>query len=276
MEKEINYNRIKKAMEFIAGNLSQQPSIEEIAQAAGMSEFHFRRVFREWAGVSPKKFMQYLTLNELKSNIHKASSLSELSERTGLSSQSRVYDLFVKIEAVTPAEYRSGGAGLTVIYGIHTTPFGNTLVATSARGICAIEFFDDSETNAFLRLRQKWFGADIIRDQEATADIAETIFNKKGGTVTALLSGTPFQLKVWEALLKIPFGTLTTYSTVAEMCGSPKAGRAVGTAIGSNNIAWLIPCHRVIRSLGGIGGYKWGVDRKLAILGWERAVAENE
>ena len=219
--------------------------------------------------MSPKKFLQYITLNELKNNISKTKSIQELSETVGLSSQSRVYDLFVNIESVTPNEYKTSGLGINIDYGIHSSPFGLCLIANTKKGICAIEFINNNEEEVIDQFKQQWSNATIQRSDENTSYLISLIFNNENKPIKALLFGTQFQIKVWEALLKIPFGQLSTYSDMAQWVDNPKASRAVGTAIGKNNLAYLIPCHRVVRQLGGLGGYKWGEDRKLSMIGWE-------
>ena len=271
MNEDLNYNRIKSSMEFIAANFRHQPGIEEIADHVNMSESHFEHIFREWAGISPKKFLQYITVSELKRDIMTAGNLAELSDKAGLSSQSRVYDLFVKCESVTPQEYRTKGKGVEIVCGFHHTPYGRCFIATTGRGICALEFTDGCEEEFPVQFVDKWENAKIRRADSEIKPLIDSIFGKKERHVNALLAGTPFQIKVWEALVKIPYGSLTSYSSIAELIGKPGASRAVGTAIGSNNIAVVIPCHRVIQSLGGLGGYKWGEERKLSIIGCERS-----
>ena len=256
-------------MEFIVANYKKQPKIEEIANHVHLNEYYFQKLFKDWAGVSPKKFLQYITLNELKNNISKTRSIQELSETVGLSSQSRVYDLFVSIESVTPNEYKTKGLGIQINYGIHNSPFGLCLIANTKKGICAIEFIDDNEDKVIDQFKQKWLNATIHRNDEETSHLVNLIFKNENRPIKALLFGTQFQVKVWEALLKIPFGQLSTYAEMAELIENPKASRAVGSAIGKNSLAYLIPCHRVIRRLGGLGGYKWGEDRKLSMIGWE-------
>lgn len=270
MKDEINYNRIKSSMEFIVSNLNKQPKINDIANHVNLSEFHFHREFKEWAGVSPKIFLQFITLNALKQNILKAENLIELSETVGLSSQSRVYDLFVNIESVTPNEYKTKGKGIKIQYGIHNTPFGQCFIANTVRGICALEFIDEHVFRTINHFKEKWINADIIENQQATESLIDTCFGNTGKPFKTLLFGTEFQIKVWEALIKIPYGSLTSYSAIAKLINNPNASRAVGSAIGKNNIAILIPCHRVIQSLGGLGGYKWGEERKLSIIGYEK------
>lgn len=270
MDGDINYNRIKSSMEYIVANFNKQPPVEDIANYVHLSKFHFQRIFKEWAGVSPKKFLQYITINELKKNIGKVNNLSELSETVGLSTQSRVYDLFVNVESVTPNEYKTKGAGIDIDYGIHNTPFGLCLIANTSRGICALEFIEKDTDYSVMQFKQKWANANIKENSSSTLLLIDSVFKNDGKPIKALLFGTKFQIKVWEALLKIPYGQLTTYSVIAERINNPKAVRAVGTAIGQNNIACLIPCHRVIRNLGGLGGYKWNEGRKLSIIGYEK------
>ena len=271
MVEQANYQRIKTAMEFIGANMTSQPSVEEIAAHIHLSQFHFQRIFKAWAGISPKKFLQYITLHQLKKNIHHTKNIFELSDTVGLSSQSRVYDLFVNFEAVTPHEYKHKGAGIDILYGFHDTPFGECLIANTTRGICALDFVDDDREALLKKLHQKWTNANIRHDQTQTAALVPPIFKGSQQAIKTLVFGTPFQVKIWEALVRIPFGDLVTYSSIARHIDQPNASRAVGTAIGKNNIAYLIPCHRVIRTMGGLGGYKWTKSRKLSLIGWEAA-----
>lgn len=272
----INYERIKSSMEYIVANANKQPKIEDIAKHVHLSEFHFQRIFKEWAGVSPKKFLQFITLNELKKNIESSSNLAELSETVGLSSPSRIYDLFVNIESITPNEYKTKGKGIDISYGIHNTTFGACLIANTSRGICTLEFIDKDASLAIQLFKEKWLNASIQEDTATTAPLINSIFGNDKKTVKALFYGTQFQIKVWEALIKIPYGKLTSYSSIAQLIGKPKASRAVGSAIGKNNLAILIPCHRVIQQLGGLGGYKWGEERKLSIIGYEKSTLVKE
>lgn len=272
----INYERIKSSMEYIVANANKQPKIEDIAKHVHLSEFHFQRIFKEWAGVSPKKFLQFITLNELKKNIESSSNLAELSETVGLSSPSRIYDLFVNIESITPNEYKTKGKGIDSSYGIHNTTFGACLIANTSRGICTLEFIDKDASLAIQLFKEKWLNASIQEDTATTAPLINSIFGNDKKTVKALFYGTQFQIKVWEALIKIPYGKLTSYSSIAQLIGKPKASRAVGSAIGKNNLAILIPCHRVIQQLGGLGGYKWGEERKLSIIGYEKSTLVKE
>jgi len=274
-----NYEKIAKAIEFITTNVKQQPSLFEVAEEVSISQFHFQRLFSEWAGVSPKKFLQYITADYLKGKIKESSNLVELAESAGLSSQSRVYDLFTGIEAVTPQEYKSSGKGLDIKYGFHQSPFGECFLAITERGICAMAFVDEqSRDQQLILLAKKWHFATIQQDAIATENYLNKIFQphlSTLGKLPLLVQGTNFQLKVWEALLAIPQGSVTTYQQIAESIGNPRAVRAVGTAVGDNPIAYLIPCHRVIRKEGLLGEYRWGSTRKKALIGWEAANLER-
>ncbi|WP_026633024.1 methylated-DNA--[protein]-cysteine S-methyltransferase [Dyadobacter alkalitolerans] len=270
-----NYDKIAKAIEFIVANAKEQPSLFEVAEEVSISQFHFQRVFTEWAGVSPKKFLQFITASYLKEKIRETSNLVELAEQAGLSSQSRVYDHFISIEAVTPQEFKTSGKGLAIRYGIHPTPFGDCFIAVTDRGICAMAFIDEASREAeLIALAKKWYYANIQHDQESTKSFIDRIFQPATGSLEklpVLIQGTNFQLKVWEALLSIPKGAVTTYQQIAQSIGHPAAVRAVGSAVGDNPIAYLIPCHRVIRKEGMLGEYRWGSLRKKALIGWEAA-----
>ncbi len=273
---ETNYKRVEEAIKFLTENFKQQPSLYDVAEHSNVSPFHFQKIFSEWAGISPKKFLQYLTVEELKKEIAKTSNLNEAAERVGLSAQSRVYDLFVNIEAVTPQEFKTKGEGITIEYGIHATPFGECLIAATDRGICSISFVEENPDGLLKELQSHWENARITKNPNSTKIFAEQIFSaEKKEKLNLLVKGTPFQLKVWEALLKIPFGGLTSYQTIANAIESPGAMRAVGSAVGANPVAYLIPCHRVIRQEALIGQYRWGTIRKKAIIGWEKAKVEN-
>jgi AraC family transcriptional regulator of adaptative response/methylated-DNA-[protein]-cysteine methyltransferase len=275
-----NYDKIAKAIEFIVANAKDQPSLFEVAEEVNISQFHFQRVFTEWAGVSPKRFLQFITAGYLKEKIKESSNLIELAELAGLSSQSRVYDHFTSIEAVTPQEFKSSGKGLDIRYGIHETPFGNCFMAVTDRGICAMAFIDDlSRDEQLIQLAKKWHHAHIAEDPQTTRQYIDRIFHPKkkpAEKIPLLVQGTNFQLKVWEALLNIPQGAVTTYQQIAKSIGNPTAVRAVGTAVGDNPIAYLIPCHRVIRKEGVLGQYRWGSLRKKALIGWEAAHQSEE
>lgn len=272
-EEHINYQRIEKAIRYLEENFGKQPDLYAVADEAAMSPFHFQRLFSEWVGISPKRFLQYLTTGFLKTRLQATQNLIEAAELAGLSSQSRVYDLFVTLEAVTPQEYKTNGAGLTIEYGFHETLFGECLVGLTERGICHFTFVEDDPLLNLQRLQTEWKNAIIRQNQTATAAVASQVFQKNGSptSLKLLVRGTNFQVKVWEALLRIPEGYVASYQTVAQMIGQPKAMQAVGSAVGANPVGFLIPCHRVIRKEGLVGEYHWGATRKKAILGWEMA-----
>ena len=266
-----DYLRIEQAILYLENNYIDQPSLEDIAANIGLSEHHFQRLFTRWAGVSPKRFLQFLTKEGAKELLDKSENLLDTTHQTGLSSLGRLHDLFVTTEAVTPGEYKSRGAGVTIRYGIHPTPFGKCLIATTDRGICHLSFVQTSEGSAIDSLVEDWRQAKMIEDHKSTVNLVKPIFDLRYGVrrdepLRVHLRGTNFQLKVWEALLQIPAGTVTTYEGIAERIGKPKATRAVGTAVGHNPIAVLIPCHRVIRKVGDFGNYRYGTLRKKALL----------
>ena len=266
-----HYKLIEQAIQYIETNVQRQPELEEIASAIGLSEYHFQRLFTNWTGVSPKRFMQFLTKEHAKQLLSQSENLLETTHKVGLSSLGRLHDLFVSTEAVTPGEYKSGGAGLTIRYGLHPSPFGKVLIATTDRGICNLSFVDASEGKAIDNLVADWQQANMIEDYKSTAPLVTRIFSDLAidSPLKLHLRGTNFQIKVWEALLNIPSGALTTYEHIAKQVGNPKAVRAVGTAVGHNPIAYLIPCHRVIRKSGDFGNYLYGSARKKVILARE-------
>jgi AraC family transcriptional regulator, regulatory protein of adaptative response / methylated-DNA-[protein]-cysteine methyltransferase len=269
-----DYERIEKAILYLESNWKRQPELEELAQAAGLSPFHFQRLFQRWAGVSPKRFLQYLTAEFAKKRLRESQSILDASYDAGLSGPGRLHDLFISVEAMTPGEYKALGQGLRVEYGVHPTPFGEALAAVTSRGLCGFLFLGQGgEKSALSQLKRHWPKADFVSNPVATGDVVQKIFqpthSKKN--LKVLLKGTPFQVKVWEALLRIPAGCVTSYGDLAEKIGKPKASRAVGSAVGQNNIAYLIPCHRVIRETGVLGDYRWGSARKKALLGWEQS-----
>jgi AraC family transcriptional regulator of adaptative response/methylated-DNA-[protein]-cysteine methyltransferase len=274
-----DYRRIEQAIQYLEKHAHAQPELSEIASAVGLSEYHFQRIFSRWAGISPKRFLQFLTKEGAKELLARSENLLDTTYGVGLSSLGRLHDLFVTTEAVTPGEYKSGGAGLTIRYGLHDTPFGKALIGVTERGICHLGFVQDSEGKAIDTLVSDWQQAKMIEDHRATAPLVEPIFDldKRGNTPLRLhLRGTNFQLKVWEALLRIPPGAVTSYEGLAAQAGRPGASRAVGTALGRNPVAVLIPCHRVIRKLGEFGNYRYGALRKKALLGWEAAQISPE
>ena len=269
-----DYRRIEQAILYLEKHANSQPELGEIASAVGLSEYHFQRIFSRWAGISPKRFLQFLTKEGAKELLARSENLLDTTYEVGLSSLGRLHDLFVTTEAVTPGEYKSGGAGLIIHYGLHDTPFGKALIGITERGICHLGFVGSSEGNAIDTLVSGWPQAKMVEDHKATVPLVEPIFDltKRGNTPLRLhLRGTNFQLKVWEALLRIPPGTVTSYESLAAQAGRPGANRAVGTALGRNPIAVLIPCHRVIHKLGEFGNYRYGATRKKILVGWEAA-----
>lgn len=273
-----HYAKIAKAIEYIQANFKTQPSLHEIAAHVHLSPTHFQRVFTEWAGISPKKFLQYLSLEHAKS-ILKSDATNQIFEatfETGLSSTSRLHDLFIKIEGMSPAEYRDGGRNLLIRYTFAQTLFGSVLMAATNKGICHIAFISD-KLPALQYLQAQFPNATYLEEIDSLQSAALSILQSMPEQLPAIklhLKGTDFQLKVWESLLKIPLGSVTTYRAIAERVGNENASRAVGSAIGKNPIAFLIPCHRVIQTSGNLGGYMWGLTRKSAILGWESAQCE--
>lgn len=274
-----DYERIAHAIDFIRSQVGNQPTLAEVAAQVHLSEYHFQRLFSRWAGVTPKRYLQVLTLERAKQLLQEQNlSALNASYAVGLSSGSRLYDHFVQIEAVTPSEYRQKGQGLTIVCGYHETPYGLAFVAKTPRGICQFDFVDASAIEEPLnRLRQSWCNADILEDSAQTLEVIEALFSQQR-TNTAPLSlwvrGTNFQLNVWRALLKIRPGEVVSYGDIAHTIGNPQACRAVGTAIGSNPVALIIPCHRVLRQTGELGGYRWGEIRKHAMLAREAAQFE--
>ncbi|MEK6751781.1 MAG: methylated-DNA--[protein]-cysteine S-methyltransferase [Chloroflexota bacterium] len=273
-----HYKLIEQAIQYIEANVQRQPELEEIASAIGLSEYHFQRMFTNWTGISPKRFMQFLTKEHAKQLLSQSENLLETTHKIGLSSLGRLHDLFVNTEAVTPGEYKTGGAGLAIRYGIHPSPFGKCLIATTERGICNLSFVDVSEGRAIDNLAADWKQAKMIEDYKSTAPLVTRIFSapkpdsayeQTNQRLSLHLRGTNFQIKVWEALLNIPSGALITYEHIASYIGNPKAVRAVGSAVGHNPIAYLIPCHRVIRKSGDFGNYLYGPARKKLMLAQE-------
>jgi AraC family transcriptional regulator of adaptative response/methylated-DNA-[protein]-cysteine methyltransferase len=270
-----DYLRIEQAIQYLENHYKAQPSLEEVAANIGLSEYHFQRLFTRWAGVSPKRFLQFLTKEGAKELLNQSENLLDTTHQVGLSSLGRLHDLFISTEAVTPGEYKSRGTGVTIRYGIHPTPFGKCLIATTERGICHLGFVQTSEGDAIDNLVADWKEARMIEDYRSTGSLVGPIFDLQYSTrikpLTLHLRGTNFQLKVWEALLSIPAGAVTTYEGIASRIGKPSALRAVGAAVGHNPIAVLIPCHRVIRKVGDFGNYRYGTLRKKALLAREFA-----
>ncbi len=270
-----DYDRIAEAISFISSRVYSQPSLQEIARHLHLSPFHFQRLFCRWAGVTPKRFLQVLTLERAKQLLSESKPLLEVSDTLGLSSSSRLYDHFVHLEAVTPGEYKMGGSGLTIEYAVHDTPFGKAFIATTARGICSFAFLERAEIDGHLAgLHKKWPHAMVHENRQRTLAVIKAMFGegkKMDRPVSLHVSGTNFQISVWKALLQIPPATVASYSQVATAIGHPNSARAVGLAVGANPVAFLIPCHRVIQQSGKLGGYHWGETRKQVIHAWESA-----
>jgi AraC family transcriptional regulator of adaptative response/methylated-DNA-[protein]-cysteine methyltransferase len=276
-QRQLNYNRIAQAIEYIKNNFKEQPNLDKVAEQVHLSPFHFQRLFSEWAGTTPKKFLQYISIEHAKKLLkEQQATLFDTAFETGLSGTGRLHDLFINIEGMTPAEYKNGGKDILVNYSFAESPFGNLIVASTSKGVCFMAFHDN-EINALNKLKQKFPNATFQRKLDLIQQNALLIFQNDWSKLSEIklhLKGTDFQLKVWETLLKIPMGKLSTYGSVAKQMGNTNASRAVGTAIGSNPVAFLIPCHRVIQSTGNIGSYLWGNTRKTAIIGWESTKAE--
>lgn len=274
-----DYDRIAQAISFIVDRANSQPTLNEIAAHLHLSPFHFQRLFCRWAGVTPKRFLQVLTLERAKQLLSESKSLLEVTDTLGLSSGSRLYDHFIHLEAVTPGEYKMGGVGLTIEYAVHDTPFGKALIATTPRGVCHFSFLENMEVNGHLAgLYKKWPHAQMQKNHQRTLPVIEAMFSgkmKSDRPLSLYVSGTNFQTSVWKALLQIPPATVVSYSQVATAIGHPGSARAVGRAVGANPVALLIPCHRVIQESGKLGGYHWGETRKHAIHAWETARHEQ-
>jgi AraC family transcriptional regulator, regulatory protein of adaptative response / methylated-DNA-[protein]-cysteine methyltransferase len=265
-----DYERVAAAIAYIGSRAPEQPGLEEVAGAVGLSPHHFHRLFRRWAGLTPKRFLQLLTLEEAKRRLDASRSVLDAAYGAGLSGPGRLHDLFVGLEGVTPGEYRRGGAGVEMAYGVAPSPFGPALVARTARGVCHLSFLDpDGSDAAIAELRATWPAARLQRDDAMAAQVVAVTF--AGDRPPLDVQGTNFQARVWDALLRIPEGGVACYEDVAVALGRPGATRAVASAVARNRVAWLIPCHRVIRKVGETGGYRWGRDRKRAMLAWEAA-----
>ncbi|MFM5413469.1 bifunctional transcriptional activator/DNA repair enzyme AdaA [Aeromonas dhakensis] len=270
-----DYARIADAIRFIASQVARQPTLDEIAAHVYLSPFHFQRLFSRWAGVTPKRYLQVLTLERAKALLQESRPLLEVADTLGLSSGSRLYDHFVQLEAVTPGEYKQRGAGLIIDHGVHDTPFGQAFVALTPRGVCNFSFLDEQAPQAPLAaLAHSWPEAELREAPSRTRGIIHTMFDsskKADRPISLHVSGTNFQISVWRALLQIPPAKVVSYAQVASAVGNPKAARAVGLAVGANPVALMIPCHRVIQQNGKLGGYHWGETRKQAIHAWEAA-----
>jgi AraC family transcriptional regulator of adaptative response/methylated-DNA-[protein]-cysteine methyltransferase len=272
MNENRDYRRIAAAIDYIATHYREQPDLATVARAVHLSPHHFNRLFRRWAGITPKQFLKIVTLGAAKRSLDAERNVFDAALESGLSGPGRLHDLFVTIEAMTPGEFRTGGRGLQIAWGWNESPFGDCLIAMTSRGICHLGFYDSGVAAARRELEELWPAAELVRDQPGTAAFAARVFKPRsaaGGALPLHLGGTNFQLQVWRALLQIPAGETQSYGALAAEIGSPSAARAVGSAVGANPVAYLIPCHRVLRRGGGIGGYRWGVSRKRAMLALE-------
>lgn len=274
-----NYECIARAIAFMRENHLHQPDLATVAQHVHLSEYHFQRLFTQWAGISPKRFWQYLTVEYAKAKIAETKSLLDLTNDIGLSSPGRLHDLFVKLEAMSPGEFKAGGKGLQIWYGVYATPFGECLIAWTTRGICNLHFLDPTSKDAAeYLLRFEWSNADIEQERQKAKEIGDRIFQPIATNTQPLVvcvKGTNFQIQVWRALLNIPFASMATYQSLAAAIGRPTAARAIGNALGNNPVGYLIPCHRVIRESGDLGGFRWGLERKTVLLGWEASRKQN-
>jgi len=268
-----DYQRVAQAIDYLEVNFRRQPSLDEIAAGVHLSKYHFQRLFKTWAGISPSQFMQYLTIEYAKQQLVASQSVYDAALDAGLSGAGRLHDLFVTFEGITPGEYKRRGSGLHITYGFHDTPFGVCLLASTERGICNLTFVPDDKIDAVKQLKKEWPQADFSEDGLQTQVIVSQIFSPLPGSQSRpfhlLLKGTNFQINVWRALMAIPAGAMVSYQDVAAYIGQPNATRAVANAIAHNPVGYLIPCHRVIRKSGEVKGYRWGTTRKRAILGWE-------
>lgn len=279
-ESSRQYQQIAAAIAFFVEHQQQQPGLSELSAHLGMSEFHLQRVFSEWVGVSPKQFLKFITKEQAKSRLRQSSVLQAALD-SGLSGAGRLHDLMISCEGVTPGEFKKQGQGIRIEYGFHPSPFGNCLLAQTARGVCNLVFFDgvEQQDQQVILLREQWQNADLIFNEKTTAQTINKIFPQQHSiqadnqlperTLKLFMKGSPFQLKVWEALLSIPQGELVSYQRVADLIEAPSSVRAVASAVAKNNIGYLIPCHRVIRSSGDFSQYRWGANRKRIMIGWE-------
>jgi len=269
-----DYDIVRRAIAHIRGNWRTQPEIEQIAEAAGVTPTELHHLFRRWAGLTPKAFLQALTLDSARELLRSSASILDASYEVGLSGPGRLHDLFVTHEAMSPGEWKTGAEGVTITYGFHPSPFGAALVMATERGLCGLAFADFGEERAALiDMQGRWPKAKFVEDSARTAPIAARIFDKKkwrpDQPLRVVLIGTDFEVRVWETLMRIPMGRATTYSTIANKLGNPKASRAVGAAVGKNPLSFVVPCHRVMGKSGDLTGYHWGLTRKCAMLGWE-------
>lgn len=280
IQASLDYQRIESAIRYLETNYQHQPSLGEIAASLNMSEYHFQRMFTRWVGISPKRFLQYLTKEHAKELLSKSTNLLDVTYETGLSGPGRLHDLFITCEGVTPGEYKNRGEGLTIEFGLHATQFGECLLARTERGICNLIFIQEGDRGAALAiLKKNWNNATLEENPSKTSPLMGQILELSASGSTSQLSlylrGTNFQIKVWEALLRIPPGSVVAYEDIANYIGQPTAARAVSNAVAHNPIPFLIPCHRVIRKEGVFGGYRYGSARKKAMLGWEMSTQDR-
>jgi AraC family transcriptional regulator of adaptative response/methylated-DNA-[protein]-cysteine methyltransferase len=277
-----DYTRIARIIEYLDECYTDQPDLKTLAVRAGLSSFHFQRLFSNWAGITPKDFVQCLTLNHARELLRRGESILDAALDAGLSGPGRLHDLCVSLESASPGEIKTGGAGFHIRFGFAETPFGDWLAAENSRGICHLAFVEKTTSlSAIADLRKAWPGAELTRDDSVAGRLAATVFRTGPGLevprpLRAFVRGSPFQVRVWRALLQIPPGCVLSYGRLAMLTGHPGAARAVGTAVGQNPVAYLIPCHRVIRETGVMRGYRWGTTRKRAILAWESATSQAE
>lgn len=275
-----DYRTVEKAIGYLEEHYQEQPDLKAAAESVHLSEYHFQRLFTRWVGISPKRFVQYLTKERAKRLLEESESVLETAYAAGLSGPGRLHDLLVTTEAVTPGDYKNQGEDLEIVYGFHPTPFGECLVALTDRGICGLMFVEEGGRQQALQgLQKRWEKAQLKEDPQRTGPVVEKVFTPlvrdQGKPLALHLRGTNFQIKVWEALLRIPSGTVVSYEDIAVAIGMPTAARAVSNAVASNPVPVIIPCHRVIRKMGALGGYRWGTARKKALLGWEAVMAEG-
>ena len=271
-----DYTVIESAIRYLEQHFRDQPELHDVARHVGLSEAHFQRLFRRWAGISPKRFLQFLTAEHARQLLRDSRSVLDVSYEVGLSGGGRLHDLMLNVVAATPGEVKNGGLGMQIDYGFHPSPFGESLLAVTQRGLCSLAFVQNDNREELLdELRARWPHAELIESAAQTQSAARAAFGDSGGQVTLFLKGTNFQIRVWEALLRVPAGRAVTYEDIAHTIGQPTAVRAVGAAVGQNPIAYLIPCHRVLRKSGVFGEYHWGSARKKALLAWESALYET-
>ena len=275
-----DYALVSRVIEEISGNWREQPSLDDLADALGEDAGHLARTFRRWAGLSPKAFLQAVTLDNAKHLLADGMPLLDASMELGLSGPGRLHDLFVTHEAMSPGEYKAGGSGLEIAYGFHPSPFGRALVMATERGMAGLAFSEGDDEAALADMTRRWPQADYVRDEARTAPYAARTFDRsrwrEHEPLRVVLIGTDFQIRVWEGLLDVPLGRATTYGELAARVGTPKASRAVGAAVGRNPISFVVPCHRCVGSTGALTGYHWGLTRKRAMLGWESGIVATE